>query len=81
MLNVEYKNGKIETIFIKFDDFKAGLSKKRHSSNGVPIERITVDIRTNAKKDSAPAIKRTQFPLSLSWGCTVHKVQGLSLDK
>ena len=86
VLHVEYKNGKVETIFIKFDDSKAGFSKKRQSPNGpnfdgVPIEKITVDIKTNMKKAPAPAVKKTQFPLTLSWGCTVHKVQGLSLDK
>ena len=31
--------------------------------------------------EAAPIIKRTQFPLALSWGCTTHKEQGLSLDK
>ena len=31
--------------------------------------------------EAAPIIKGTQFPLALSWGCTTHKEQGLSLDK
>ena len=33
------------------------------------------------KNKSQPCIKRTQFPLSLSWACTIHKVQGLSLNE
>ena len=32
------------------------------------------------KKKLQPSIKRTQFPLVLSWPYTVHKVQGLSLS-
>ena len=31
------------------------------------------------KNKQQPSVKRTQFPLTLSWACTVHKVQGLSL--
>ena len=64
---------------------RLGLKKKQSQLgryyDAVPIERVTLDIKTNAKKDIAPAIKRTQFPLTLSWGRTVHKVQGLSLDQ
>ena len=72
-------------LFVKFDDSKAGFKKKqsplgRHY-DAVPIERVTLDIKKKSKKDSSPAIKRSQFPLTLSWGCTVHKVQGLGLDK
>ena len=85
IMHIYYKNEKVEAIIIKFDDPKAGLKKKQSQLeryyDAVPIERVTLDIRTNTKKDSAPAIKRTQFPLTLSWGCTVHKVQGLSLDQ
>ena len=29
---------------------------------------------------ASPAINRTQFLVMLSWACTVHKVQGLSLN-
>ena len=72
-------------LFVRFDDSKAGFKKKqsplgRHY-DAVPIERVTLDIKTNSKNDSSPAIKSSQFPLTLSWGCTVHKVQGLGLDK
>lgn len=46
----------------------------------VPIERTSTDIKTNEKKSSSPIIKRTKFPFMLSWACSVHKVQGLSLN-
>ena len=74
------------TCYVQFDDTRAGQNKEsqyhlyRHN-DAVPIERITLDIKTNVKKDASPVIKRTQFPLTLSWACTVHKVQGLSLSQ
>ena len=33
------------------------------------------------KNKQQPSVKRTQFHLTLSWACTVHKVQGLSLTE
>ena len=31
------------------------------------------------KNKQQPSVKRIQFPLTLSWACTINKVQGLSL--
>ena len=85
--NMQIDNVKtVKTVYVKFDKPNIGLNKSLGDNiaaqyDGVPIQKITVDIRTNIKKEAAPIIKRTQFPLALSWGCTTHKEQGLSLEK
>ena len=76
----------ISKIYIKFDDSKAGLKRismdsLAHDCQWVPIERAEVNIKNRANKDSSPVINRIQFPLMLAWGCTVHKVQVLTLQK
>ena len=49
--------------------------------NGVvPIEPVLSRIKIRPGKPSSPEIQRIQFPITLAWACTVHKVQGLTLQ-
>ena len=80
------QNGNVLKIYIAFDDCEAGLksiSKDAFASQNVwvPIEKAEANIRIRTNKDSSPAVTRTQFPLMLAWGCTVHKFQGLTLEE
>ena len=46
----------------------------------VPLQKCDADIPI-CKGSISSIIKRTQFLLMLSWTCTIHKVQGLSLKE
>ena len=88
--HLEIIENKVSIIYIKFDDPDAGkkLIIKNSTArihNWIPIKRhetsviqLTSVIRNTNK---LIVIKRAQFPLRLSWPCTIHKVQGLSLQE
>ncbi|CAB3998256.1 ATP-dependent DNA helicase PIF1 [Paramuricea clavata] len=74
-------------LYIKFDDENAGKTMINTSANSfarenhlVLIEPVLAKFKVRPGKPSSPEIQRIQFPVALSWACTVHKVQGLTLE-
>ena len=80
-------SGKSDAIYVRFDDQNAGRERVGRFSDMyarahgvVPIVPVLTRIKLN---ENRPSVKEFEehFLLTLAWACTVHKVQGLTLDK
>ena len=85
---INQNTNKPSVIFIKFDDCQAGVyaiskctDRYARENNAVPIQPVLARIKVTPGKPSSPEIQRLQFPITLAWACTVHKVQGLTLNE
>jgi len=78
---VEYveidEHDNVMKIYVLFDDQEVGKHFQVSSKqNSIPIEPISQEYHYNGRM-----IIREQFPLMPCWACTIHKVQGATLDK
>ena len=85
-VDVNQNTNKPIIIYVKFDDNEAGKNAINKCTNPfarqnqvVPIEPVLTRIKVRPGKASSPEIQRTQFPITLAWACTVHKVLAVSI--
>ena len=81
----EIKNSIVKIVYLKFQDPLVGRNALlpdhfARQNCFAPLQKCDADISI-CKGFISPRIKRTQFSLMLSWACTIHKVQALSLEK
>jgi len=79
-------NQKIKFLMIKFDDEKVGLQRKSESLHQheypqcIAISHAEVSFPI-ARGRRHVMMTRKQFPITLCWASTVHKVQGKTLSR
>ncbi|TNN22918.1 ATP-dependent DNA helicase PIF1 [Liparis tanakae] len=86
VVGIETTGDQVIVIFVKFDsprvrkDAIARSQYRQQYPDAVPIMRQEVQFFTGRGRHSVEA-RRTQFPLTLAWACTIHKVQGKTLEQ
>ena len=82
---VTNNNNEVTSILVKFDNSRVGLKAiqtgpyRARFADAVPLSKYEVVFFAKGKRGSET--KHLQFPLTLAWATTIHKVQGLTLDE
>ena len=75
-VDINPENDLPRIIYVKFDDESVGkIIQSKENRNGIPIETLQSEFH------GGRVIIQEQFPLQPCWGCTIHKLQGTTLER
>ncbi|KAK7878888.1 hypothetical protein WMY93_034234, partial [Mugilogobius chulae] len=73
-------NGLPEAVYVEFDGVRVGTQRRKKYPSTSAALRKSTRIEPEEERANSKGVKRRQFPLTLAWAVTVHKVQGLTVD-
>ncbi|XP_073688497.1 uncharacterized protein [Garra rufa] len=75
------KNKLPKTVYVHFDDNHVGFKRRQKQCLAETAKLFnSTPIHVEEENACRNGGFRRQFPLKLAWACTVHKVQGLTVD-